>query len=103
MLRNIVFTFFLFVLSTGLVMAGEFGGKDKATDHGKQPWVVDIEDLTEKNDNFRTAMWSGKNLQMTVMSIKPQSEIGLERHDKGDQFIRIEKGQARVVMGKSRD
>ena len=103
MLRKIVFAFFLFVLSTGLVMAKEPGGGEKATDHGKQPWVVDIEDLTEKNDNFRTAMWSGKNLQMTVMSIKPRGETGLEIHDKGDQFIRIEKGRARVVMGKSRD
>lgn len=103
MLKNIVFAFFLFVLSTGLVTAGESGGKKKVPDHGRQPWVIDIEDLTEKNDNFRTAMWTGKNLQMTVMSIKPQGEIGLERHDKGDQFIRIEKGKARVVLGISRD
>lgn len=103
MLKNTIFIFFLFVLSSGLVMAKEPGGGEKTLDHGRQPWVVDIEDLTKNNNNFRTAKWTGKNLQMTVMSIKPRGEIGLEIHEKGDQFIRIEKGEARVVMGKSKD
>ncbi len=103
MLKNTVFVFFLFVLSTGLAMAKEPGGAEKVPDHGRQPWVVDIEDLTKNNNNFRTAKWTGKNLQMTVMFIKPRGEIGLEIHEKGDQFIRIEKGEARVVMGKSKD
>jgi mannose-6-phosphate isomerase-like protein (cupin superfamily) len=93
----------LVVLSVGFLIAGETRGEEKAKDYGKQPWVVDIEDLTEKNDHFRTAKWTGKNLQMTVMSVKPRGEIGLEKHDKGDQFIRVEKGEARVLMGKSKD
>ncbi|MEQ8181736.1 MAG: cupin domain-containing protein, partial [Smithellaceae bacterium] len=62
MLKNTVFVFFLFVLSTGLAIAGESGARDKVPDHGRQPWVVDIEDLTENNDNFRTTMWTGMNL-----------------------------------------
>jgi mannose-6-phosphate isomerase-like protein (cupin superfamily) len=37
-----------------------------------------------------------------LMSLKPGEEIGLELHDDIDQFIRIEQGQGRVVMGKSR-
>jgi len=89
--------------SMGIMVAGANGASEKSRDYGKEPWVVDIEDLTEKNDNFRTAKWTGTNLQMTVMSIKPRGEIGLEKHDKGDQFIRVEKGKARVVMGKSKD
>ena len=40
---------------------------------------------------------------MTVMSLKPGEAIGLEKHDEGDQFIRVEKGTARVVMGASKD
>ena len=35
---------------------------------------------------------------MTVMSIKPGGEIGLEKHDKGDQLIRVEEGKARVEL-----
>jgi mannose-6-phosphate isomerase-like protein (cupin superfamily) len=72
-------------------------------DYGKQPWVIDIEKLTVDNSNFRRAWWTGKHLQMTVMSIKPGDEIGLEVHPKNDQFIRVEEGQAKVVMGKTKD
>ncbi|MBP7342586.1 MAG: cupin domain-containing protein [Deltaproteobacteria bacterium] len=92
----------LFVFA-GFSTAAEDGPKAKGKDFGREPWVVDIEDATVKNKNFRTALWTGQNLQMTVMSIKPGGEIGLEKHDSGDQFIRVEKGHARVVMGESRD
>ena len=68
-------------------------------DNGKKPWVTNIEKLTAANANFRSTMWTGKNLQLTVMSLKPGEEIGLEKHDVGDQFIRVEQGNARVVMG----
>lgn len=72
-------------------------------DYGKQPYVVDIEDLTVTNENFRKAVWTGQHLQMTLMSIEVGSEIGLEVHDDTDQFLRIDQGEARVVMGKSQD
>jgi mannose-6-phosphate isomerase-like protein (cupin superfamily) len=73
------------------------------SDKGGKPWVVDIEELTNNNVNFRTAKWTNDYLQMTVMSIEPGSDIGLEVHEKGDQFIRVESGDARVVMGKKKD
>ncbi len=73
------------------------------TDQGGGPWVVDIEELTLDNTNFRTAKWTGKHMQMTVMSIEPGGEIGLELHNHNDQFIRIENGHARVVMGDAED
>jgi mannose-6-phosphate isomerase-like protein (cupin superfamily) len=103
MLKKGVFVVLCIVLSAGLLMAGEKGEKGKSTDYGKQPWVVDIEDLTEKNEQFRATKWTGQHLQLTVMSIKPKGEIGLEKHDTGDQFIRVEEGSARVVMGKTKD
>lgn len=43
------------------------------------------------------------NLQMTVMSIEPGGEVGLEVHPELDQFLRIEQGKAKVVMGASKD
>ena len=91
------------LLSTGFSFIDEAGGKEKSRDHGKQPWIVDIQDLTLKNKNYRTTHWTGKKLQMTTMTIKPGGEVGLEKHDQGDQFIRIEEGDGRVVMSKSRD
>ena len=72
-------------------------------DYGKQPYVVDIEDLTIGNDNFRKAVWTGQYLQMTIMSVDVGGEIGAEVHDDTDQFLRIEQGEARVVMGDSPD
>jgi mannose-6-phosphate isomerase-like protein (cupin superfamily) len=70
-------------------------------DFGNTPYVVDLEDLTKSNSNYRTTKWTGKKLQMTLMSI--DDEIGLEIHKEGDQFLRVEEGEGKVLMGKSRD
>lgn len=72
-------------------------------DYGKQPFVVDIEDFTTSNTNFRTAVWTGEHLQMTLMSIPVDGEIGLEIHTDTDQFLRIEQGKTKVYMGDSED
>ncbi len=72
-------------------------------DEGKKPYVVDIEKLTTENKNFRTAEWTGEFLQMTTMSIEVGGEVGFEIHKDTDQFLRIEAGTARVVMGKTKD
>jgi mannose-6-phosphate isomerase-like protein (cupin superfamily) len=70
-------------------------------DQGRTPWVVNIEEITVANDHFRIARWTGKHLQMTLMSLEPGQEIGLELHKDIDQFIRIEQGRGRVLMGES--
>ncbi|MCL2170186.1 MAG: cupin domain-containing protein [Defluviitaleaceae bacterium] len=71
------------------------------TDFGPMPFVVDVEKATIHNDNFRTVMWTGKYLQMTVMSILAGDDIGLEIHPDHDQFLRIEEGQGLCQMGKT--
>ena len=68
-------------------------------DNGPNPFVLNIEEATLENENFRTTAWTGNYLQMTLMTIQPGSEIGLEVHDDHDQFLRIEQGTARVEMG----
>lgn len=70
-------------------------------DYGKQPFVLNIEQATLENENFRVAKWTGTNLQMTLMTIQAGDDIGLEVHKDHDQFLRIEQGQARVEMGPS--
>ncbi|MEX0668481.1 MAG: cupin domain-containing protein [Candidatus Saccharimonadales bacterium] len=72
-------------------------------DYGPKPYVVDIEELTTSNNKFRVAKWTGSNMQMTVMSIPADGEVGLEVHNDHDQFLRIESGEAKVVMGPSED
>lgn len=71
------------------------------TDHGPQPFVANIEHATLANENYRTTLWTGNNLQVTLMAIQPGHDIGLEVHDDHDQFLRIEQGTATVHMGPS--
>lgn len=72
-------------------------------DYGPDPFVINIEEAVSQNNTFRTALWTGKHLQVTLMSIRPGEDIGLEMHPDVDQFIRIEDGHGFVMMGDSRD
>lgn len=72
-------------------------------DYGREPFVVNIEEATLLNNTFRTALWTGDNLQLTLMSINAGEDIGLESHPHLDQFIRIEEGQGLVEMGDRKD
>ncbi|MFO7296749.1 MAG: cupin domain-containing protein [Clostridia bacterium] len=72
-------------------------------DYGPEPFVVNIKQATLQNDNFRTALWTGKYLQLTLMTINVGEDIGLEMHPDVDQFIRIEQGQGLVMMGDDKD
>lgn len=68
-------------------------------DYGNNPLIIDIEEATNQNQLFRRALWTGENLQVTLMSIPPGQDIGLETHPNIDQFIRIEEGTGLVQIG----
>jgi mannose-6-phosphate isomerase-like protein (cupin superfamily) len=70
-------------------------------DHGPNPSTVNLARLATQNTYFRAAIWTGCHLQLTVMSIPPRGEIGLEMHPETDQLIRVEQGTAVVEMGPS--
>ncbi len=72
-------------------------------DYGPAPFVINIEEATKQNNYFRIALWTGRYLQLTLMSIRVGEDIGLEMHPDVDQFIRIEEGQGLVKMGDRRD
>ena len=75
------------------------GRHPEIRDYGCEPLVFNIRHATEMNENFRTALWTGRDMQLTLMSIPPRGEIGVEMHPNVDQFIRIESGRAKVYMG----
>jgi mannose-6-phosphate isomerase-like protein (cupin superfamily) len=85
------------------VQEGTMAVNENNGDMGQRPWVLDIEEATIGNDNYRTAKWTGEYMQMVLMSLKPGEIIDLEVHDDHDQFIRIEQGEAVVLMGETRD
>lgn len=72
-------------------------------DYGPKPLVVDIDKFAKLNPNYRTALWTGRHLQLTLMSIRVGGDIGLEMHSTLDQFIRVESGCGLVKMGNARD
>ncbi|TDM11915.1 cupin domain-containing protein [Macrococcus lamae] len=71
-------------------------------DQGKKPFVDNIEGMTLENENFRTTIWTGKKLQVTLMTIQPGDDIGLEKHEGIDQFLRVEQGEGLCQMGSTK-
>ena len=66
-------------------------------------WVGDIEKATVENTTFRTVLHTGEHSQLTLMRILRGDDIGREVHPDNDQFLRVEKGTARVEFGSSED
>ena len=75
---------------------------DRLRDYGPNPFVINIDEAALHNNNFRTALWTGDYLQVTLMSIGVNEDIGLEMHPDVDQFLRIEQGQGFVMMGNNK-
>jgi len=59
-------------------------------------YVDDIETRTEENADFRRVLYTGKNMQMVLMALRPGEEIGEEVHPDRDQFFRVEVGEGEV-------
>ena len=55
-----------------------------------------IEQRTVENDNFRQVLYTGRHLQLVVMTLPPGCDIGEEVHDDRDQFFRFEEGKGVV-------
>lgn len=61
-------------------------------------YVQNIEKLTVENDNYRKVLYTGKHMQLVLMTLQPGEGIGLEQHEGHDQFFRIEEGQGRATI-----
>jgi len=72
-------------------------------DIGPEPQSFNLEQQTIEASDYRTVAWSGRYLQLTLMSIPEGQDIGLEMHPETDQFLRMDAGQGRVQMGPARD
>ena len=72
-------------------------------DNGPKPNAFDIEAATKANTTYRTVAWTGRYLQVTLMSIPVGSSIGLEVHPETDQFLRIDAGSGVFRVGPSED
>ena len=59
---------------------------------------ANIEKETLENNYFRKVLYTGKNSQLVLMSLKPGAEIGLEIHAENDQFFRFEQGEGKCLI-----
>lgn len=66
----------------------------------KQGYIVNIEEETLTNTDYRRVLYTAEHSQLVLMSLKPGEEIGEELHHL-DQFIRIEQGEAQVILNKT--
>ena len=57
-----------------------------------------IEKETLGNSSFRKVLYTAKYSQLVLMSLKPKEEIGMETHEKNDQFFRFESGQGKCII-----
>jgi mannose-6-phosphate isomerase-like protein (cupin superfamily) len=61
-------------------------------------YVENIEEATLANKDFRRVLYTGKNLQLVLMTLQPGEEIGEEVHEDIDQFFRVEEGQGTIYI-----
>ncbi len=64
-------------------------------------FIINIEEETLKNSDYRRVISTQDNIQLVLMSLKPKEEIGMEIHETIDQFFRIEQGTAKVIINKN--
>ena len=68
-----------------------------------QGFIDNIETLTTGNTDFRRVLYTGKYLQLVLMTLQPGDEIGAEVHEDRDQFFRIESGAGEVLIDGKRN
>ncbi len=61
-------------------------------------FVNNIEKETLENENFRKVIYTARHMQLVLMSLLPNEDIGEEVHENVDQFFRIESGNGKVIM-----
>lgn len=73
----------------------QISSKEKGKD--MQGFVINIEKAAIENNYFRKVLYTAKNIQLVLMSLKPNENIGEEIHQL-DQFIRIESGEGKAIL-----
>ena len=61
-------------------------------------FIADIENLTDRNRDFRRVIYTGSHIQLVLMALRPGEELGEEIHWGTDQFFRVEEGRGEVVI-----
>jgi mannose-6-phosphate isomerase-like protein (cupin superfamily) len=61
-------------------------------------YSVNLEQKTLEGNNFREVLYTTPRSQLVIMTVQPGDEIGLEKHEDHDQFIRVEAGRGVAIL-----
>ena len=61
-------------------------------------YSINLEEKTLSGNNFREVLYTTRRSQLVIMTLQPGEEIGLEKHEDHDQFIRVEAGQGVAIL-----
>jgi mannose-6-phosphate isomerase-like protein (cupin superfamily) len=61
-------------------------------------YVDNIEQRTLENEDFRRVLYTGRHLQLVLMTLPAGCDIGEEVHEDRDQFFRIEEGEGTIYI-----
>jgi mannose-6-phosphate isomerase-like protein (cupin superfamily) len=61
-------------------------------------YSINIEEKTLAGNNFREVLYTTQRSQLVIMTLQPGDEIGVERHEGHDQFIRVEAGEGVALL-----
>ena len=59
---------------------------------------TDIEGDTDANNDFRKTLYTSKHMQLVLMCLGEEEEIGEETHHDNDQFFRFEMGHGKCII-----
>ena len=59
---------------------------------------IDLEKATKDNNYFRKVLYTAPHSQLVLMCLKPREDIGMEVHDKEDQFFRVDEGEGKAIL-----
>lgn len=61
-------------------------------------YTTNIESDTLENGDFRRVLYTAEKLQLVLMTLQPGESIGMETHEHGDQFFRVEAGAGEAIL-----
>ena len=77
-------------------------GTKMASNKYIEPTVLDLDQVVEQHEDYRTIVWTGEHLQMTSMVIERANSIGLEVHPDTDQMLLVQQGKGMAFLSKSK-
>ena len=87
------------ILSTFPMLPAMAQQDQPASNASQLGYVANLPQSTTSNTDFRHVVFTGKHIQLVLMTLPPGQEIGQESHENVDQFVRVESGSAVLKLG----